>query len=223
MFSDWAGKRYWICCCQVWSCDVSRKRLSASIRVCWSFAFRCWTRLEDVLSYICDSSSIILLEKLYECSAYDWLLFQWPSFPGWASRVYFSDNGSTAIEIALKMAFRKFCVDHAMLLDSAEQQIELLVSAEVIEQNCKSIICVEMCSMDNPNSSLLSISALLREHLLFIAEAGMIGCNSCAPVNQIIYPCASSWLPHPVSSPRVDTNLLVTIWFNILLSTFDRF
>ncbi|XP_010443450.1 PREDICTED: bifunctional dethiobiotin synthetase/7,8-diamino-pelargonic acid aminotransferase, mitochondrial-like [Camelina sativa] len=31
---------------------------------------------------------------------------------GWASRVYFSDNGSTAIEIALKMAFRKFCVDH---------------------------------------------------------------------------------------------------------------
>ncbi|KAI4381106.1 hypothetical protein MLD38_007214 [Melastoma candidum] len=48
---------------------------------------------------------------------------------GWASRVYFSDNGSTAIEIALKMAFRKFCVDHAKLLDAAEQQIELLVLA----------------------------------------------------------------------------------------------
>ncbi|GFQ01905.1 bifunctional dethiobiotin synthetase/7 8-diamino-pelargonic acid aminotransferase mitochondrial [Phtheirospermum japonicum] len=30
---------------------------------------------------------------------------------GWASRVYFSDNGSTAVEIALKMAFRKFLSD----------------------------------------------------------------------------------------------------------------
>ncbi|KAL0735001.1 hypothetical protein Bca4012_011211 [Brassica carinata] len=39
---------------------------------------------------------------------------------GWASRVYFSDNGSTAIEIALKMAFRKFCVDHETLLDFSE-------------------------------------------------------------------------------------------------------
>lgn len=33
-------------------------------------------------------------------------------FTGWASRAYFSDNGSTAIEIALKMAFRKFLFDH---------------------------------------------------------------------------------------------------------------
>ncbi|KAJ0266858.1 Bifunctional dethiobiotin synthetase/7,8-diamino-pelargonic acid aminotransferase [Hirschfeldia incana] len=39
---------------------------------------------------------------------------------GWASRVYFSDNGSTAIEIALKMAFRKFCVDHETLLGLSE-------------------------------------------------------------------------------------------------------
>ncbi|CAN6458913.1 unnamed protein product [Victoria cruziana] len=34
---------------------------------------------------------------------------------GWASRTYFSDNGSTAIEIALKMAFRKYSVDHGIL------------------------------------------------------------------------------------------------------------
>ncbi|KAG4959075.1 hypothetical protein JHK87_035708 [Glycine soja] len=34
---------------------------------------------------------------------------------GWASRTYFSDNGSTAIEIALKMAFRKFSVDHGLI------------------------------------------------------------------------------------------------------------
>ncbi|WOL05523.1 bifunctional dethiobiotin synthetase/7,8-diamino-pelargonic acid aminotransferase, mitochondrial [Canna indica] len=31
---------------------------------------------------------------------------------GWASRAYFSDNGSTAVEIALKMAFRKYMFDH---------------------------------------------------------------------------------------------------------------
>lgn len=37
---------------------------------------------------------------------------------GWASRVYFSDNGSTAIEIALKMAFRKYSSDHGINQDS---------------------------------------------------------------------------------------------------------
>lgn len=34
---------------------------------------------------------------------------------GWASRVFFSDNGSTAVEIALKMALRKFSLDHGLL------------------------------------------------------------------------------------------------------------
>ncbi|KAJ4709362.1 Bifunctional dethiobiotin synthetase/7,8-diamino-pelargonic acid aminotransferase, mitochondrial [Melia azedarach] len=53
---------------------------------------------------------------------------------GWASRAYFSDNGSTAIEIALKMAFRKFSFDHEILLDfpnndAANKSIELKVLA----------------------------------------------------------------------------------------------
>lgn len=53
---------------------------------------------------------------------------------GWASRTYFSDNGSTAIEIALKMAFRKFLFDHEALFDPwrpdiSEKHIELKVLA----------------------------------------------------------------------------------------------
>lgn len=51
---------------------------------------------------------------------------------GWASRAYFSDNGSTAIEIALKMAFRKFSVDHGLVPDchedtTNERSTELMV------------------------------------------------------------------------------------------------
>ncbi|GIM11984.1 hypothetical protein Vretimale_15422, partial [Volvox reticuliferus] len=34
---------------------------------------------------------------------------------GWAARVFFSDDGSTAIEVALKMAFRKFLADRGDL------------------------------------------------------------------------------------------------------------
>lgn len=53
---------------------------------------------------------------------------------GWASRVYFSDNGSTAIEIALKMAFRKFSVEHGLIPDchedaTNERSTELMVLA----------------------------------------------------------------------------------------------
>ncbi|GFS40666.1 adenosylmethionine-8-amino-7-oxononanoate transaminase [Actinidia rufa] len=53
---------------------------------------------------------------------------------GWASRVFFSDNGSTSIEIALKMAFRKFLFDNGILLglpkaDTTERCIDLKVLA----------------------------------------------------------------------------------------------
>lgn len=34
---------------------------------------------------------------------------------GWAARAFFSDDGSTAIEIALKMAFRKYLSDSGLL------------------------------------------------------------------------------------------------------------
>jgi dethiobiotin synthetase/adenosylmethionine--8-amino-7-oxononanoate aminotransferase len=36
---------------------------------------------------------------------------------GWASRAFFTDNGSTAVEVALKMAFRKYAIDHNMIFN----------------------------------------------------------------------------------------------------------
>lgn len=58
---------------------------------------------------------------------------------GWASRTYYSDNGSTAIEIALKMAFRKFSSDHGILSnllndDSAERCTQLMVIIIILDQ-----------------------------------------------------------------------------------------
>ena len=37
-----------------------------------------------------------------------------PPSAGWADRVFFSDNGSTAIEVAQRMAFRAFCHRHGI-------------------------------------------------------------------------------------------------------------
>lgn len=62
----------------------------------------------------------------------------------WASRVYFSDDGSTAVEVGLKMAFRKFVTDHALdyraflagasaSSDAASPQKKLVVLAQA---NC---------------------------------------------------------------------------------------
>lgn len=51
---------------------------------------------------------------------------------GWASRVYFSDNGSTANEIALKMAFRKFLFDHNILVNPVRNNaIERFINLKV--------------------------------------------------------------------------------------------
>jgi dethiobiotin synthetase/adenosylmethionine--8-amino-7-oxononanoate aminotransferase len=38
-----------------------------------------------------------------------------PGARAWASRVFFSDDGSTAVEVALKMAFRKYLKDAGLL------------------------------------------------------------------------------------------------------------
>ena len=70
--------------------------------------------------YLCQSCIVLFVSQLP------------PFLSGWASRVYYSDNGSTAIEIALKMAFRKFSLDHGILADSEksikkERNIQLKV------------------------------------------------------------------------------------------------
>lgn len=57
----------------------------------------------------------------------------------WASRVYFSDDGSTAVEVGLKMAFRKFVTDRGLeystlSANGAQQQRQKLVV--LAQANC---------------------------------------------------------------------------------------
>jgi len=47
---------------------------------------------------------------------------------GWASRVFYSDNGSTATEVGLKMAFRKYYVNMGLLANTGKQRAEELES-----------------------------------------------------------------------------------------------
>lgn len=47
---------------------------------------------------------------------------------GWASRVFFSDDGSTAVEVALKMAFGKYQKDNgANLFEKDRLYVKLLL------------------------------------------------------------------------------------------------
>jgi dethiobiotin synthetase/adenosylmethionine--8-amino-7-oxononanoate aminotransferase len=67
----------------------------------------------------------------------------------WASRVYFSDNGSTAIEIALKMAFRKYACDHGIIVDSekdirSEGSVHFKVCSGYIEYPCQSTLFFQL-------------------------------------------------------------------------------
>ena len=72
--------------------------------------------------FLATLSTWVIALFLYVCLSYlCWLICVTtsPFFSGSASRVYYSDNGSIAIEIALKMAFRKFSLDHG-IMDGSE-------------------------------------------------------------------------------------------------------
>ncbi|KAK9715528.1 hypothetical protein RND81_06G170700 [Saponaria officinalis] len=51
---------------------------------------------------------------------------------GWASRTFFSDNGSTAVEVALKMAFRKFLYDHEKIMDISDKKFKQSLEFRVL-------------------------------------------------------------------------------------------
>ncbi|KAF8054954.1 BIO3-BIO1 [Scenedesmus sp. PABB004] len=49
-----------------------------------------------------------------------------PLGAGWAARAFFSDDGSTAVEVALKMAFRKFSADAGTLQHERGPELQVL-------------------------------------------------------------------------------------------------
>jgi len=52
---------------------------------------------------------------------------------GWASRVFFSDNGSTAMEVSIKMGMKKFCADHGIDMTQNLKDLKITVCAQ---QDC---------------------------------------------------------------------------------------
>ncbi|CAM6099260.1 unnamed protein product [Calypogeia fissa] len=80
---------------------------------------------------------VMFPENIYELALRcDELLLQGVG-KGRAKRVYYSDNGSTAIEIALKMAFRKFVTDHGYIseIDGTVSPVKTLPSLKVLALN----------------------------------------------------------------------------------------
>lgn len=73
--------------------------------------------------------------------------------------MYFSDNGSTAIEIALKMAFRKFSFDHG-IHDAQESNVEAQRTELMVSWWYKSMIefmnnlCITHLDQKSTKSSL---------------------------------------------------------------------
>ena len=55
----------------------------------------------------------------------------------WASRVFFSDDGSTSVEVAIKMAFRKYIVDNKLPFDAFELPLEPTLSRQELRHGAE--------------------------------------------------------------------------------------
>jgi len=60
---------------------------------------------------------------------------------GWASRVFFSDDGSTAMEVAIKMGMKKYCYDRGLVMgEEGEEEGDTTVTGN--DNNCGKILTV---------------------------------------------------------------------------------